>query len=126
MQCNVGIIKVRGAVKKFPDFLDTAGLVHRESVPPGQSVTVRVLQRKRRDKWQAGTVVSAPSHTPPRHRTLRISHPVAGRDSGFCTEPHTTQPPYYPDLARSDFWLFPALKMGPKGNVTAELQKIPT
>jgi hypothetical protein len=48
---------------------------------------------------------------------------VAGRDSGFCTEPHIaccviTQPPHSPDLAPSDFWLFPALKMGLKGHVS--------
>ena len=47
-----------------------------------------------------------------------------------------TQPPYSPDLAPSDFWLFPTLKMDLKGtrfvtmedmkwNATAELQKIP-
>jgi hypothetical protein len=50
--------------------------------------------------------------------------------------PVTTQPPYSPDLAPSDFWLFSTLKMGFKGarfeimediksNVTAELRKIP-
>jgi hypothetical protein len=49
----------RGAVKKFPEFVDIYGLVRHQFVPPGQSVTVQVLQRKRRDKWQAGTVVSA-------------------------------------------------------------------
>jgi len=48
----------------------------------------------------------------------------------------STQPPYSPDLAPSDFWLFPTLKMGLKGarfatmediksNATVELQKIP-
>jgi hypothetical protein len=50
--------------------------------------------------------------------------------------PVITQPLYSPDLAPSDFWLFPTLKMGLKGtrfttmediklNVTAELRKIP-
>jgi hypothetical protein len=50
--------------------------------------------------------------------------------------PVITQPPYSTDLAPSDFWLFPTLKMGLKGthfltmediewNETAELQKIP-
>ena len=50
--------------------------------------------------------------------------------------PVVTQPPYSPDLAPSDFWLFPTPKMGLKGtcfanmedikwNATAELQKIP-
>jgi hypothetical protein len=67
---------IRSAIKKFPEFFDKDGPVHRESVPPGQSVTVPVLQRKRRDKLQAGAVVSAPSHTSTSHRTLRISLPV--------------------------------------------------
>jgi len=48
--------------------------------------------------------------------------------------PVITQPPYSPDLAPCDFWLFPTLKMDLKGmrfatmktsNSTAELQKIP-
>jgi transposase len=50
--------------------------------------------------------------------------------------PVITQPPYSPDLAQSDFWLFSTLKMGLKGtrfatmediksNATAELRKIP-
>jgi hypothetical protein len=48
---------MRGAVKKFPEFFAIDGLVQHEFVPPGQSVAVQVLQRKRRDKWQAGAVV---------------------------------------------------------------------
>jgi hypothetical protein len=50
--------------------------------------------------------------------------------------PVITQPLYSPDLAPSDFWLFPTLKMGLKGthfatmediksNVMDELRKIP-
>jgi hypothetical protein len=50
--------------------------------------------------------------------------------------PVITQLPYSPDLAPSDFWLFPTLKMGLKGtrfttmedmksNTTAEIRKIP-
>jgi hypothetical protein len=50
--------------------------------------------------------------------------------------PVITQPPYSPDLALSDFWLFPTLKIRLKGtrfatmediksNATAELRKIP-
>jgi hypothetical protein len=30
--------------------------------------------------------------------------------------PVINQPPYSPDLAPSDFWLFPALKMGLNGD----------
>jgi hypothetical protein len=50
--------------------------------------------------------------------------------------PVITQPLYCPDLAPSDFWLIPIMKLGLKGtrfiamednksNVTAKLQKIP-
>jgi hypothetical protein len=50
--------------------------------------------------------------------------------------PLITQPPYSPDLALSDFWLFSTLKIGLKGtrfapmediksNATAELREIP-
>jgi hypothetical protein len=60
----------RGAVKKFPEFSDIEGLMHHEFVPPGQCVTSHLyeeilerlrdaVQRKRRDKWNSGAVVSA-------------------------------------------------------------------
>jgi hypothetical protein len=50
--------------------------------------------------------------------------------------PVIAQPPYFPDLAPSDFWLFPTLKIGLKetrfatmeyikSNATAELREIP-
>jgi hypothetical protein len=70
-----------------------------------------------------------------------VAQQVAGRDRGFCTEPHIaccviTQPPYSPDLAPSNFWLFSTLEMVLKGthfatmddiksNATAELQESP-
>jgi len=85
--------------------------------------------RKRRDKWQGEWFLhhdNAPSHT-----SLVVQQ--------FLTEksiPVITQALYSPDLAPSDFWLFPALKMGRKGtrfptmediksNAKAELHKIP-
>jgi hypothetical protein len=75
----------------------------------------------------AGAVVSAsPSHT-----SLVVQQFLAERNIHVIT-----QPPYSPDLAASDFWLFPTLKMGLKGtrftttediklNTTAELRKLP-
>jgi hypothetical protein len=54
---------MQGAVKKFPEFFDIDGMVHHEFVQSEQSDTCRRLRdavrRKRRDKLQAGTVVSA-------------------------------------------------------------------
>jgi hypothetical protein len=90
---------LKGAVKEFPELFEINGLMHHEFVVPGNSVTVQVLQRK----WQARTVVSAPSH------------------SACCV---ITQPPYSPDLAPSDFWLFPTLKMGLKGTHFATMEAI--
>ena len=68
----------------------------------------------------------APSHT-----SLVVQQFLAEKSI-----PVITQPPYSPDLAPSDFWLFPNLKMGLKGprfatmediewNATAELREIP-
>jgi hypothetical protein len=36
--------------------------------------------------------------------------------------PVITQPPYSPDLAPGDFWLFPTLKMGLKGTRFATME----
>jgi hypothetical protein len=43
---------------------------------------------------------------------------TSGRDSGLCTKyiAVITRAPYSPDLAPSDFWLFPTLKNGPQGD----------
>jgi hypothetical protein len=98
---DVRQIEIREAVRKFPEFFDIDCLLHRELVPPGQSVTVQVVQRKRRDKWQAGPVVSAPNHT---SLVVRQFIPVVA------------QPPHFPDLGPIDFWLFPTLKMGLRGD----------
>ena len=81
-----------------------------------------------RDKWQGEWFLhhdNTPSHTSLVQQFLaKKSIPVI------------TQTPYSLDLAPSDFWLLPTLKLGLKGtrfatmediksNATAELQKIP-
>jgi hypothetical protein len=126
---------IQGSVKKFPEFFDIDSLVHHAFVPPGQRVTghfyVQLLlwlrdavRRKRRDKWQAGTVVSASRYSTEPYIACCAAIPVI------------TQPPHSPDLPPSDVWLFPALKVDLKGtrfattediksNATAKLRKIP-
>jgi len=121
-------------------FFDIDGVVHHEFVPPGQTVNghfyVQVLQRlcdavrrKRHDKWQGEWFLhhyNASSHT----------SPVVQQFLNEKSIPVITQPPHTPDIAPSDFWLFPTLKMGLKGklfatmediksNAMAELQRIP-
>jgi len=120
-------------------FFDIDGVVHHEFSPPGQTVNghfyVQVLQRLRdavrrkwRDKWQGDWFLhhdNAPSHTSLVQQFLAEN-----------SIPVVTQPLNSPDLAPSDFWLFPILKMDLKGtgsttmediksNATAELRKIP-
>jgi histone-lysine N-methyltransferase SETMAR len=88
-----------------------------------------MLFRKRYDKWQGQWFL---------HHDNALSHTSLVVQK-FLTKKNisaTTQPLYSPDLAQSDFWLFPTLKMGLKetyfaareaikSNATAELRKIP-
>jgi transposase len=124
----------------FIAFFDIDRVVHHELIPPGQTVNshfyVQVLQRlcdavrrKWRDKWQGEWFLhqdNASSHT-----LLVVQQFLAEKSI-----PVINQPPFSSDLAPSDFWLFPTLKMGLKAmcfatmedikwNATAELWKIP-
>ncbi|GBL89961.1 hypothetical protein AVEN_234677-1 [Araneus ventricosus] len=121
-------------------FFDNEDVVYHEFVPAGQTVNgplhVQVLKRlretirrKRPTKWQGGWSLlhyNAPSHT-----YIVVQIWVAEKNILLLH-----QPPYSPDLSPSDFWLFPKIKMGLKGNcfdtvediktnATAELRKIP-
>lgn len=120
-------------------FFDAKGVVHKEFVPQGQTVNaayyVDVLERLRKRvirvrKNIAATWVlhldNAPSHTSLRVREFLAKHNVA-------TLP---QPPYSPDLAPADFFLFPRIKTTLKGRrfdsidaiqaaVTTALKEVP-
>jgi hypothetical protein len=105
---------LQGAIKMFPEFFYIDRSVHHEFVQPGQSGTVQMLQRKRRNKWQAGGDTGSCITIPQRatHRLLRR----------------------HPTTVLSGISLFPALKTGlaqghamqiTESNATAELCKIP-
>jgi len=109
-------------------FFDIDGVLHHEFIPPGQTVNrhfyVQVLQRlhdavqrKLRDKWQGEWFLhhnNALSHT-----SLVVQQFLAKKSI-----PVITQPSYSLDLALSDFWLFPTLKMGLKGMRFATMEDI--
>ena len=100
-------------------FWDCKGVIYAEYTVDGSTVTgtrfansVQILReevkKKRRGKLRSGLVLhmdNAPAHT------SRIAQATI-RDCGFELLPH---PPYSPDLAPSDFWLFPNLKKALKG-----------
>jgi len=110
-------------------FFDQKGIVHKEFVPPGQTVNaafyVKVLKslqenvrRKRPDQWRNNTWLlhrdNAPAHT-----ALLIRRFLT--DNNMTVVPH---PPYSPDLEPSDFFLFPELKMKLKGRRFQTLEEI--
>ena len=99
---------------------DQKGIVHKEFVPPCQTVNaafyVEVLKRlredvrrKRPDQWWNNTWLlhhdNAPAHAALLTRRLLT-------DNNMTVVSH---PPYSPNLAHSDFFLFPKLKMKFKG-----------
>jgi histone-lysine N-methyltransferase SETMAR len=102
--------------------------VHREFVPTGTSITAAFyaevltrlresVRRKRRQKWKNDWALhhdNAPSHT-----AMAVQQFL-----GKINIPIVPHPPYSPDLAPSDIWLFGTLKMGLRGRLFATMEDI--
>ena len=96
-------------------FFDQNGIVQKEFVPPGQTVNaafyVEVLKRlqenvrrKRPDQWRNNTWLLHHDNAPA-HAALLTRRFLT--DNNMTVVPHH---PCSPDLAPSDFFLFPKLK----------------
>lgn len=110
-------------------FFDYRGVVHNEFLPTGQTVNKEyylgvmrrlreAIRKKRPDLWRDNSWFlhhdNAPSHT-----ALII------RDHFAKTATHIVpQPPYSPDLAPCDFWLFPKLKRPLRGHRFESIEEI--
>jgi len=107
----------RSATKSmFIVFFDIRGIVHQEFAPEGQTVNAEVycnvlrrlredIRRKRPELWCAGNWLLHDDNAPS-HRALVIREFLA--HNSIITIPH---PPYSPDLAPCDFFLFPKMKL---------------
>lgn len=113
--------QVRSNVKAMLiTFFDFRGIVHREWVPQGQTINqhyyLEVMKRlrenvrkKRPDSWKSGSWMLHHDNAPA-HSSLLIRQFLAKNQT-----PVVPQPPYSPDLAPCDFFLFPKLKSTLKG-----------
>ena len=120
---------------------DVHGIVHLEFLPQGQTINqnvykdilrrlMRSVREKRRELWETKSWLLHHDNAPA-HNALSIRQFLAENNIAVLE-----QPPYSPDLAPCDFFLFPKLKGVIKGTrfqdskaiitaVTKELRAIP-
>jgi len=124
--------RVKSKVKTMLiSFFDANGIVHSEFVPNGRTVNqafyLKVLKRlrdavrrKRPELWQSGEWWLHHDNAPA-HKALSVKQ--------FLTKNGMTQlihPPYSPDLAPCDFFLFPRMKKVLKGKRFADVEEVKT
>jgi len=101
-------------------FFDIDGLVHHEFVPTGQAVNkgfyktllqrlLEAVRRHRPEKWHSGNWILHHDNAPA-NRAITTNEFLAKNNI-----PSLPQPPYFPDLAPCDFFLFPQLKKTMEG-----------
>ena len=107
-------------------FFDSECVVHHEYAPDGQTVNKefylevvrRLVRLKRPEKWRDGDWIlqhnNAPAHSSRLVQKFLATHGTA----------QLQQPPYSPDLAPCDFFLFPRLKTVLKGHRLEAMEDI--
>lgn len=112
-------------------FFDARGIIHREFVPPNQTVNAvfykgvmeRLLARIRRVRPQfheSGDWFLLHDNAPS-HSSILVKQYLAKRQV-VCID----HPPYSPDLAPPDYFLFPKVKMPMKGHRFSSIEEIQT
>ena len=110
-------------------FFDQDGIVNREFVPPGMTVNADFycdvlrrlrenVRRKTPQKWQNQNLIIHHDNAPA-HRSFKVSQFLA--KNNMTVIPH---PSYSTDLAPSDFFLFPKLKLRMKGRRFDTIEEI--
>jgi histone-lysine N-methyltransferase SETMAR len=120
----------RSSTKTTLVFFDIRGIVHREFVPQGQTTDTKFycevlrclrenIRRKQIDLWRAKNWILHDNNAPC-HKALLIREFLANHNMLSLLHP-----PYSPDLAPADFFLFPKMKTQLKGHrfhTVAEIQ----
>ena len=110
---------------------DQGGLVHKQWIPQGQTVTkdvyldvLRALRRsimvKCPERWRKQDFILH-HHDAPAHTAIKVTEFLAKHST-----PVVPHPPYSPDLAPNDFFLFPQLKHVFKGRRFETLEAVKT
>ncbi|UYV60744.1 hypothetical protein LAZ67_1002091 [Cordylochernes scorpioides] len=112
-------VKNKGSLGDF--FFDHQGIVHYKFLPQGQTINQHVylailhrlresIRKKRPEKWISGEWMLHHDNAPA-HRALSVGDFLT--KNSMLTMPH---PPYSPDLAPNNFFLFPRMKSVLKGH----------
>lgn len=110
-------------------FFDSKGIIHKEFTPQGQTITGqyylgvldRLLKRitRVRPEYREQGSWRLLHDNAPAHKCRIVKEFLAKR--GVVVLEH---PPYSPDLAPADFWLFPKLKLAMKGEHYESIEEI--
>ena len=109
-------------------FSDSTGMIYMHWVPTGQTVNkeyyVEVLKHfRKRFHWSPALFKSGQWHfhqdNAPVHNSILVTDYLT--KMGIKTVP---QPPYSPDLAPCDFWLFPKLKEKLRGRCYETIEEM--
>lgn len=101
-------------------FFDYRGVVHSEFLPEGETVNKEYylsvmrrlreqIRRKRPDLWKENSWILHHDNAPS-HKAIIVNEFLAKNSTNLIE-----QPPYSPDLAPADFFLFPKLKLPLRG-----------
>ena len=113
----------------FICFYDSKGIIHREFVPEGETVTgkyylgvmerlCRRIVRIRPEYREPGSWYLLHDNAPP-HKTVAVREFLA-KKQGYVIQ----HPPYSPDLSSCDYFLFPKMKMAMKGTFYDDVEAI--
>jgi transposase/AraC-like DNA-binding protein len=110
-------------------FFDYKGIVHHEYAPPGQTVNkeyyrevlrrLRDAIRRKRPELHASGEWQFHHDNAPAHKAQLVQQFLAKHNI-----PQVQQPPYSPDLAPCDFFLFPKIKSHLKGRRFQDVEEI--